>query len=85
MATKTISITEEAYSRLNALKNSHESFSIVIQRITNKASLSDIQGILSKVSANKLERNIKRTRKERAKSRNKRMLRIKEDMNNGLS
>ena len=84
MSTKTISITEEAYSRLNALKKANESFSIVIQRITNKTSLSDMQGILSKASARKMESNIRKIRKANTKSRNIRITKLKEGMKHGL-
>ena len=47
MATKTLSITEEAYERLSSKKRGKESFSEVINRITNKKSLLDFVGILS--------------------------------------
>lgn len=66
MATKTISITEDAYNRLANLKNANESFSLVINRITNKEGrkkLSEFAGILSEKSARELEKNIKRFRK----------------------
>ena len=62
MATKTISITEDAYSRLASRKHEKESFSEVINRITNKTSLLDFAGLLSKEEADKLEEDIKRGR-----------------------
>lgn len=64
MGTKTISITDEAYNRLLTMKKENESFSKVINRITGKKLLSDIQGILSKESADKIERAIKELRKK---------------------
>ena len=45
--------------------------------ITRKK-LSDFQGILSKESADELEKNIKKARKEHAKARELRIKRIKE-------
>jgi len=62
MATKTISITEEAYERLASKKKEGESFSEVINRITNKRSLSEFAGILSNEEADRLEKNIKEGR-----------------------
>ena len=62
MATKTISITEEAYSRLAAKKHGKESFSDVINKITNKVRLLDFAGILNKEEADKLEEEIKKGR-----------------------
>ena len=41
MATKTISITQEAYDRLKMRKENNESFSEVINRITNKVNILD--------------------------------------------
>ena len=75
MATKTISITEDAYERLAALKNENESFSEVIGRITLKPKLSDFHGVLSK-----LEKSIKELRKEHSKSHEKRVERIRKEL-----
>ena len=80
MATKTISITEDAYERLAALKNENESFSGVIGRITHKPKLSDFHGILSEEVADKLEKSIKELRKGHRKSHEKRMERIRKDL-----
>ncbi|MBS3157354.1 antitoxin VapB family protein [Candidatus Woesearchaeota archaeon] len=62
MATKTISITQEAYDRLKMRKENNESFSEVINRITNKVNILDFAGILSNEEANILEKNIKNSR-----------------------
>ncbi len=62
MATKTISITEEAYDRLNFKKAKNESFSEVINRLTNKVNILDFAGILSKEEWKKLEENVKKSR-----------------------
>lgn len=68
MATKTISITEEAYERLKTKKKGNESFSEVITRITNKKSLLDFAGILTKEQADHLEKTIAESR-ERSRKR----------------
>jgi len=72
MATKTISITEDAYDRLRAWKVNNESFSDVINRITSKRRLSEIAGILTEEEGKALERKIKKGRE----ISNKRMSRI---------
>ncbi len=63
MSTKTISITEDAYERLNHRKKERESFSDVIKRITGKKSLADFAGILSEKEASELETGIAKSRK----------------------
>ena len=62
MATKTISITEEAYNRLLSKKYEKESFTEVINRITNKISLVDFAGILTDKEADNLMERIKEAR-----------------------
>lgn len=63
MAIKTISITEEAYGRLKALKREKESFTNAILRLTKKRSLLDLAGILAKREASELRKRIKEGRK----------------------
>ena len=63
MATKTISITEDAYERLNSIKYSNESFSEVIKRVTSQISLIKLAGLLSKESVNILENSVLEGRK----------------------
>ena len=77
MATKTISITEEAYKRLASLRNrERESFSEIIIKVTGKDKLMDYFGVLSKNSSDILEGNIEKTRKLREKTEKKRKERI---------
>ena len=63
MATKTISITEEAYERLRMKKEKNESFTDVINRVTGKRDIMEFAGILSEDEGNKLEEYIKKRRK----------------------
>lgn len=62
MATKTLTITEDAYERLAAVKDESESFSEVIVRYFPKHSLMEIAGILSPEEAENLRRNITESR-----------------------
>ena len=79
MTTKTISITESAYEKLANLKGAHESFSMVIERITQKRKLSDFAGVHSKKSGNKLQKFIEQERRRHAKqgiTRSKKLVRM---------
>ena len=76
MATKTISITEEAYERLKTKKAHNESFTDVINRITGKKSIMELAGILSDKEANQLREHVKNIR---ARS-GERMERIREQL-----
>ena len=73
MATKNISITEEAYRRLASLKKrENESFSEVINRVTAKAKLREIFGILKGKAGEEFEKSIIEGRKMHAKLHEKR-------------
>ena len=67
MTTKCITITSEAYERLASLKEKKESFSDVINKITNKRSLFELIGLLSDTTADELEKNIKEINKRMRK------------------
>lgn len=62
MGTKTITITNEAYERLVAMKGEKDSFSDVIKKITIKYPLKDLIGIISNKEAIALKDSIKDTR-----------------------
>ena len=83
MAVKTITVTKKAYSALKAMKDEEESFSHAILRIAQKRSLRDFVGVLSKESADTLEKTIATMRKKRATSHTKRIKEIKEAFGHG--
>lgn len=71
MGTKNISISEEAYERLTALKKPNESFTEVVNRLTNKRSILELAGSLTEKEGDEIRREILELRKassQRAKS-----------------
>lgn len=64
MATKTLTITEDAYDSLDILKKGNESFSEVIRRLTSKVHLTDFAGILTDEETKEVKRKIERLRKD---------------------
>ena len=64
MATKTISITEDAYERLKSRKKGNESFSDVINKITAQRSLLELAGRLSSDEARAVEEQIQYAREK---------------------
>jgi predicted CopG family antitoxin len=63
MSTKNISITDDAYARLAALKEPNESFSQVIRRITERRSILELAGILSESEAREFKKAVGASRK----------------------
>ncbi len=76
MATKNISITEEAYRRLATLRRANESFSEIINQLTNKRRLLDFAGVLSEESADRIEKHIRKRRAAFDKERERRRKRL---------
>ena len=68
MPTRTISISEEAYRRLKALKKEGESFSDVILRLTSKSSPWSLAGILSEEEGKELEKILAENRERSRKA-----------------
>lgn len=78
MATKTISLSEDAYERLKAEKKENESFSDTVSRITTPVKLSDFHGILSREAADELRDAVEEHRKRHTEEHEERVERIKE-------
>ena len=76
MATKTITVTEDAYEALKALKDKNESFSETILRVAKRKPLSYFYGCLSKESGEKLENAIMEARKKRNAAHAERLQRL---------
>lgn len=64
MGTKNISISDEAYERLKALKKPGESFTDAIERLTSKTSILELVGVLSGKDALQLKSTVRRIREE---------------------
>lgn len=58
MATKTITITNEAYEKLAMLKEPRESFSEVINRIASKHSVFELIGLLTEEEAKDMKKHV---------------------------
>jgi predicted CopG family antitoxin len=56
--TKNISISEEAYERLAALKKPNESFTEVVNRLTRKRSILELAGTLTENEGNEIRGEI---------------------------
>ncbi|MFB6216592.1 MAG: antitoxin VapB family protein [Candidatus Nanohaloarchaea archaeon] len=76
MATKTISLDEDAYNRLKNEKEDDESFSDTVKRITGERSLTEIAGIWS--DDNELREIVKENRKRSEKELRERAEELKE-------
>ncbi len=74
MATKTITITTDAYARLAMHKKGKESFSDVITKLAGKGSLIDMIGVLSAEGAKNMERDIADLRDRMRKSLDERRI-----------
>jgi predicted CopG family antitoxin len=80
MATKTITVTEDAYEALKALKTRGESFSETIIRVAKRKPLSAFFGALSKESGERLERAVSELRERRNAAHRARMKHIAREL-----
>jgi len=67
MGTKNISISEEAYERLAALKKPNESFTEVVNRLTRKRSILELVGSLTEKEGDEIRINIEELREASSK------------------
>ena len=80
MATKNISITEGAYTRLARLRKGKESFSEIITRLTQKRQLLELAGVLSEEAARDLEATILKQRERAQREHAKRLKTIVKEL-----
>jgi predicted CopG family antitoxin len=73
MATKSITVTTDAYDLLARHKGPHESFSDVIGRLAKKGNFSELQGIISDEFAEELHESVMDIRKRADKEMKDRM------------
>jgi len=62
LGTKNISISEEAYERLSALKKPSESFTEVINRLTERRSILELAGVLTEQEGKELNETLSKLR-----------------------
>lgn len=67
MGAKNISISDEAYERLRAVKKPSESFTDVINRLTGRRSIMELAGVLSKEEAREMRKVVKEMRRRSSK------------------
>lgn len=80
MGTKTISLADDAYERLAAMKQEGESFSDVVRRLTSGVSLQDYYGVLSENTADEIEAIVESRREERTESHRERVERLADEL-----
>lgn len=69
MGTKTISLADDAYEALLALKRPDESFSDTVRRLARRGSLTELAGIVPPARGERLARQIDENRERRMKAR----------------
>lgn len=69
VSSKTISLSEDAYEALTALKKPDESFSDVVRRMTRRRSLTELADIFDAKAGEAIAKAIEDTREQRLKLR----------------
>ena len=77
MSTKSITITDDAYERLTKFKESKDSFSDVIIKLTGKYSVLDLVGILSSKEADEMKISLEDIRRRLRKRLDKTAIKLK--------
>lgn len=80
MGTKTVSLSEDAYNKLKALKEDNESFSDVVRKVTKTSNVSKFHGALSEDTADEIEENIRKNREDNLERHSERVKDIKDDI-----
>ena len=78
MATKTLTITEDAYNLLAQSKRENESFSQFFVRSFGKKTIADIAGLFDTGDAEALKKNIKKFRAQASKDMEERHVRLRQ-------
>ncbi len=64
MGTKNIAISDEAYQRLKSLKKPGESFTELIERMTQQKAILELAGVLTPQEGRSMRETIEKMRKE---------------------
>ena len=81
MATKTTTVTKNAYDALKSMKAPNESFSETILRFAKRKPLTSFFGVLSRETGERMEKTIGEMRKKNNKAHHARIKAILEGMN----
>jgi predicted CopG family antitoxin len=71
MATRTISLAEDAYEALLAMKRPGESFTEIVRRLTRRRSLADLCDVMDRKAAQAVAEAIEANRHDRLARRKK--------------
>lgn len=69
MGTRTISLADDAYEALSAMRRPGESFSDVVRRLTRSRSLTDLGEIMDQEAAESVAEAVEANRRERIERR----------------